>query len=402
VKRALLCAVLFVNLAAQANPSFASPFGDMKGGQGGISPRRPQTSQEIRSHHFPFTVRYSKHVAREEANAAVFFIDNAWRFQVNRQGFSAPQNYTVYLAPTLSGGALTRRDEQGVYTILDPSMALELWRSYLAHEFQHACQFAMGGPSSSVFIDEASAVYQEVAMLGQEAPWLDALHDFQQWPNAPLFTTGAAWRKVAGVDLKYEYGAALFMLYLVDNFDDDKGVLMRNLWERKEPWIKSIEALTQRSMADLLLDFSIWRLGVGPHASSHWGPMDGASFGALGLVKTFRVSDVTRKEPLRLLPSQMPHQLGCFVLEHQAGLYTQPFAIDVKSLAAKPLGLAYAVLAINGEVNTGKYPSQAQTLVQKFTLKQDQTLFVTICDLQTDLAFAPPQAHPIEVKFVRL
>ena len=351
---------------------------------------RPVNLEKIDSAQLGFSVYFSSQLFLEKAQRTLIFLEDAFRKQVTLQGFTAPNTYQIYLVPTAMGGARTAQDELGIYTVIDPALDDLLWASYIHHEWQHACQYAMGGPSSSLFMDEASAVLQEVLAFPAASYWLDALRDFQSYPQVPLFSSGEGLSQLIGASTKYEYGGALFLLFLEDKYGLKDGQLVRHLWQKREPWISAIEEVTKSSMQNLLMDFAIWRI----RAENLYGDR-----GALKVRRLLQISD----SPLLIHSEEMPAQLGCFFVKHVVKNNPISFLVSIKSKLSKleqnerPLGIALLIIKKN-QIIKSKHKNQFHSATN-FTvhLQEDEEITMAICDLSVHLAFDKTTVHPIEV-----
>src|SRR5690606_13288850 len=129
---------------------------------------------------------------------------------------------------------------------------------------------------ATVMFQEATAVVQERLAFPEAATWYEYIGDFQRRPHAPLFVDGVQWQQLTGEPSFYEYGAALFFLYLEQEHGDGSGALLRALWEagaqpddvgENDPdWMDAVESELGVDVADLLLDFATWRVLVNARA----------------------------------------------------------------------------------------------------------------------------------------
>jgi hypothetical protein len=182
--------------------------------------------------------------------------------QVTQQGYPEPQNYVVRVGQLPRREAKTERVNEHIVTTIDRHIDPTLWPSYIHHEYAHACQIMMGGPSASVFMDEASATLQEILAFGEHGAWHKAVAEFQSKPHIPPFVD-------LGAGSKFEYGGALFLLFLEQNFGNGDGRFVQRLWSLAAPslphvdnagWVRIVETETAHDFADLILAFADWRL----------------------------------------------------------------------------------------------------------------------------------------------
>lgn len=232
------------------------------------------------------------------------YIAEAKRIQVDLQGFEEPRGYVVRQAQLARREAITRKENGQIVTLIDSRIDPSFWASFVHHEYAHACQMAIGGPSASLFMDEASATLQEMLALGEQGAWHQSVNDFQARPEIPPF-----------IDLddgsKFEYGGALFLLFLEMHFGTNDGRFVSSLWldsARELPhmkggdWAGLIESRST-DLAELILDFAVFR--------QHYEGL-----------KVFSVASETIRE-LRLTPDDIPLPLGCLFVRVPAELSVQ-------------------------------------------------------------------------------
>ncbi len=339
---------------------------------------RPENLEKIDAEQLGISVYFSSSPFLEKAKRTLAILQDAFARQVVQQGFTAPLGYQIYLSTTATGGAYTKRDALGIYSVIDPALSASLWETYIHHEWQHACQYAMGGPSSSLWMDEASAVLQEIIATPLSPYWLEGLKDFQGYPQAPLFSSEK-------YSTNYVYGGALFLLFLEEKYGAKDGQLVRRLWQKGEPWKTTLEEVTKSSLPNLVLDFALWRIRAG------------ASYGAPGILKTRRLLKIS-DGPLLIHQEEMPYQLGCFFIQHSVKNNPILLQISVKSLLPKPserpLAIAWQIIKKNQTFENNNNLT--------VYLQEEEEITIAICDLSEHLAFEKPEVHPIEVFLQRL
>lgn len=241
------------------------------------------------------------------------YLADAKRIQVDGQGYEEPQNYVVRQAQLTRREAKTQIENGQIVTIIDSRIDPRLWASYIHHEYAHACQMMLGGPSASLFMDEASATLQEMLALDNQGAWHHSVNSFQARPEIPPF-----------VDLddgtKFEYGGALFLLFLEMHFGTHDGRFVSALWRDSarhlrhmngRDWIALIESKTS-DLATLILDFAVFRQRY-----------DG--------LKIFSVASNNIRE-LRLSAHDIPLPLGCLFVR-------VPAELTIRTEADFPLGV---------------------------------------------------------------
>jgi hypothetical protein len=253
-------------------------------------------------------------------------LENAKFRQVDQQGYLEPQNYVVKLGQLSKREAKTERHGDEIVTTFDRRIQRALWPSYIHHEYAHACQMMLGGPSESVFMDEASATLQEMLAFPHSGAWQSSVEAFQSNPQMPPFVD--TWTK-------FDYGGALFLLFLEQRFGQSDGRLVKRLWARASAdlphvdnvgWMKLIESETSRDMTDLILEFANWRV----------------TFPDL---KVITVASRSVHE-LFLTADDWPQPLGCVVVYVPAATDPRSLRMTIESLM--PMGLSFRKEAEHG------------------------------------------------------
>ena len=290
-----------------------------------------------------------------EAAAALVLLElgRAWTLQVDGAGFAPPlpddvgfdddggsAALDVYLAPLPAGvGAVTvsgedidadvDHDRRPSFIVIAPGQPDDVIAAATHHEFQHVLQFGIDAHESVMWF-EATAVAFEVRGRPDVRSWIDAVPVFQRQPQAPISADGLAFQPFStDDDVRLEYGAALFALYLDDVHGRGDGTLLRELWQeaagtRREAgvdggadvvvndpdWLGALRVRTD--VPALLVDFAGWRALTPPLAVDDDGPTAYALPGAAGLrgqrVLLERLSGTTRTTTR----SEGPFVGGCF------------------------------------------------------------------------------------------
>lgn len=252
-------------------------------------------------------IRVHRNAGAPDALAALVLreADLAWVQQVDGAGFAAPladdvgfpvdvgdggdARLDIYLtaldvgtgALTISGGSANQRP---VFIEIDPNQPEDLIVAATHHEFQHALQFAVDAKESAMWF-ESNAVAWEVMAHPEIGAWLELVPDFQAQPQAPVFTDSAAFAPFATVNNgTYEYGAALFVLYLDREYGDGDGRFLQRLWaasaqagdENEPDWQDALGAETD--LAAVIADFGGWRSLSGTLDVPDRGADDGPDF----------------------------------------------------------------------------------------------------------------------------
>lgn len=282
--------------------------------------------------------------------------------QVTLQGYPEPQNYTLRFASLARREGKTERVGDQIVTTIDTRIDASLQPSYIHHEVAHACQIAMGGPSESVFMDEASATLQEMLAFKDSGAWKSSVAAFQSHPEISPFVD-------LGEGSKFEYGGALFLLFLEQRFGNTDGRLVLRLWVRaaaKLPnvdnaaWMRIIEDETGTDFTELVLAFAAFRL-------DHPG------------LRKFTVAG-SHSHQIFITSDEWPWPLGCLFLSIPAAL--EPFALDVKIEKEHVSGIAYRKKG--DHVEEGRFRLNGRSSITRFELRADQGLVLAICDLDKD------------------
>ncbi len=383
---------------------------------------RPAAAGYIDSTTLPVRVHYETEAVAVRAPEVLALVEEAWTTLVTDMGFPAPlpddgeggdERFDVYLVFAGSAAALTIAgadvsDDDGraaayAHMRLSPTLDASAMPTFVHHEMAHAVQFALDLEESVMFAEASAVAYERLALPGVSA-WADSLEDFQSYPQAPLFTNGIDWEPIAGEENLYDYGAALFFLYLEQEHGDFDGTLIRRLWQASaqeapaldggvrdvnEPdWLDVIEDVSGASLDDLVLDFASWRVLLGAWSTGDDGLAGGASLPGTALVRSFRlIPSSLDGEPFALPRTLSPHQLGCATLEVDAVSESIPLHVDVASVpaddaAARPLGVAWVIgNPDESRAERGRADDVAPALRVDLEVPAGDRLLLAICDL---------------------
>ncbi|MEA2452283.1 MAG: hypothetical protein QOG04_993 [Actinomycetota bacterium] len=191
-------------------------------------------------------------------------------FQIDVLGLRPPPNdndYPLYVNP---GAATLALPGEGTsrpsYILVRPNLVQEGWtvsemRTFAAHEYAHAIQFGYDYHEDD-WIMEASATWMEGAFNGEARPNLGALPYFLPFPRQGLTTVSEA----------HEYGAFLFVQFLIERYADGDSAFMRTLWETLEPsnvsslvGIESILSSKGVTIYDMWREFMLWNWRLGKY-----------------------------------------------------------------------------------------------------------------------------------------
>lgn len=310
------------------------------------------------------------------ANASEALIEQelqrAFHYQVEQQGYLRPQNYEVKLSTLIRRDAKTQRSPDGILTAIDSRIHVTALPAYVHHEYAHACQIELGGPSNSVFMDEASATFQEILAFGEGGSWKKALADFQERVEIPPFVDVSELDGRLKSSSKFEYGGALFLLFLENTFGKGDGKWLRELWQSlpqrldamgNVAWILQIQELTKRTTEDLIVEFANWRLSY-PYTK-------------MMTVSTESDHDVF------ISPFEWPLPLGCVVLRIPSAPFEMRFSIHAQF--EKSVGVAWRkVFDATHLFESGVLKVLSGESETTWNLHAGQSLLLSLCNLDKD------------------
>ena len=411
---------------------------------------RPALPDVVDSAERPLRVHFdSAVVAPDRAALALAAVEEAWQLQVDGAGFPAPlgddrgfdddggdARLDVYLAPIAPGvGALTvsgddvdpddGRAARAAFVRVNAGVDDDVLVVTLHHEFQHVVQFAVDALESPMWF-ESNAVAWELRARPDVVAWQDALPSFQHQPQAPLSTDSAAFAPFATDDGGlFEYGAALFSLYLDEHEGDGDGRLLRTLWESSaqpapltpatnddvvddvnEPdWLDGLrqQVAGDDAFRELVLDFAAWRALTGSLVVANDGPpaawnLDGRA--GLG-VRALRLDALSGLERTTTM-AEGPFPLGCATFGGTAPRQLDvPLRVEATSTLGHPLGIVAVVVRGVGSSRTAtSVRSDINTTVAlDVNVEAAADVVVAICDVADIDADAAPSFAPVTLRF---
>ncbi|MBC7543903.1 MAG: hypothetical protein H7338_14355 [Candidatus Sericytochromatia bacterium] len=250
---------------------------------------RPQTRHDLASARFPITVHWRDPATAAKAKKLLGYLDAAWQREVVEMGWARPlsdagaggtDNLDVYLAPVGKGQAYVAEERRqktpfaaaSAYIVFDQNLADDgTLESYAFHEFNHACQYALDANEGSAFYENAAA-YMDRFLKPDGPASQTGIADFQAAPERSLDSISPD-----GFTDEFEYGAGIFLEFLVERYGAGRPDLVRELWEAgrqpeqagaadpNEPdWQDVLPAVLQRRQGPdtqtALLAFQAWRL----------------------------------------------------------------------------------------------------------------------------------------------
>ena len=375
------------------------------------------------------------HLGGGEADAALVLdeLRRAWTLQVDGAGFGPPPAddsgfdndggspaLDVYLAPLPAGvGAVTvsgrdidadaAHDRRPSFIVLDPAQPDDVLAAAAHHEFQHVLQFAIDARESVLWF-EATAVAFEVRGRPDVTSWQDALPAFQQQPQAPITADGLQFAPFAtDADLRLEYGAGLFALYLDDVHGEGDGTFLRTLWQdaagvvvdgdvttNSPDWLTALAA--HADLPALLVDFAAWRALTPPLSVSDDGPVAynlPAGTGVRGQrVLLERLSGTLRTTGA----GEGPFVGGCQVTSASApstGPGTTPMFVHAESVDGHQLGAV--ILVVHDGAATRTDAVRGPTVDVNADVVAGAEVMVLVCDVSITDAEADPVFAPIRL-----
>jgi hypothetical protein len=266
----------------------------------------------IRSTRHPFLVHYRAADEEAAAREVLADLDRAWDVEVGALGFRPPVDDTGACGPdgaldvflwrgheecyvdVLADVPATPYDDQQAFLVIDP------WGPYggahlattTAHEFNHVLQ-AADDWSDAPIIYEASAVFIEDEVFGDDNQYVDQIAEFQAHPDWALDRDDqyVTW---------YMYGAAEYLRFVRDRYFAGDAAFIGDMWLRLRSPADSGEPdfedaldaqLTARgaSFRASVIAFARWRLYTGSRADAAHDP-EGASFAEPARVAAVRTT----------------------------------------------------------------------------------------------------------------
>jgi len=298
----------------------------------------PPYTDCIESETYPIKVCYNGENDRNGAEAILSAAEFSWQKEIEDWGFYPPKtdrgtepNITFYIANIIdSYGAAgltvpinfddtTMRTACRAYIEIDRSVARGYYGSEyinmtVSHEFNHGSQVQMDCFESR-FAMESTAVWTEIVLYPATTIFLVPVFDvFQSNPWKAL-----PWIQGVYSSDGYEYGASLFIEYIMEFYGDGEpsfikdmweGTIQRNWYENEPDILDSIEDLTYKILGEILLHFSEWRYFVGNNADSNhysYGRLWRGS--ELSIEKLYRFTDLPVKDQE---PRHRPQDSGMY------------------------------------------------------------------------------------------
>ncbi len=337
--------------------------------------QQPTAQDCLASATYPILSCYRNDGERYKAEAILHYAEEAWRWEVEEFGFTAPirgvpgqteKGVVFYLGDTRSMGAAgyttpvdydpsTPQTDCISYIVMDeyeepgPNMA-----HTVRHEFNHACQLA-SDCLETVAAMEGTAVWVETAINGQDDPfYLFAVRAFQSQPERSI-----GWGPQMDM---YPYGVSLFFRYVQEHLGGGDPRFVAQVWNQStqpnlmdqgafdlnEPdlldTITDMVADRDMDLETVIRDFGEWRYFLGTQD-------DGAHF-----------------EGGRIYRGAEPRVTAGFYLDRAVG------EAKVFQMELDPLGYGYLVMRNMAFVEHGK-------LLVELTLERPEERSRTLLEL---------------------
>jgi hypothetical protein len=235
--------------------ALAEPFVPPHDCQPGFrSPRPPEPPDQLVSTTHPVIVHYDASYSPDQtvrAQAVLEAIETSWSIQVDQLGFQPPvlpdavggPEFDVYLIEYSLGAAFVANDgwvdavpgdglsATSSYMVVDNRLPQAWQDSYIAHEFNHACQYATDFTELSFPIWEGTATAAQDWTYGEAGFWDLDVPSFQEasaWPS--LVANGNYTWYGAGIGFYFEYGAAFWVMFLDEKYGTGDGSKGAQLW----------------------------------------------------------------------------------------------------------------------------------------------------------------------------
>ena len=371
---------------------------------------RPVAVDVTASTTLPLRVHRTAAASTAQAALVLAELERAWALQVDGAGYAPPltddgeggdDSLDVYVAALPAGvSAVTIAsddvddsaglDVRHAFMVIAADQPDELLAVAAHHEFQHVLQFAIDADESVMWF-EATAVAFEVRGRPDVTSWQEPLSAFQTQPQAPLGADGIGFAPYAtSADVRLEYGAALFALYLDDRYGDGDGSVLRRLWHGaagsrldgddvvNEPdWQDALEAFDDA--ATIQRDFFAWRALAPPLGVGDEGPAAYDLGGGAGLRGTRIVLENLRGTARVTGKNEGPFVGGCLVLGGTAGNSAAPVFLHVESVDGHDLGVTTLIIG-NGRVERDD-ADVGSVVDHDVVVPAGREIVIGICDL---------------------
>ncbi|HEY4223941.1 MAG TPA: hypothetical protein VGO62_21445, partial [Myxococcota bacterium] len=398
------------------------------------SQRPTSLSGTLESATHPLVVHYGVGISVARATTILGFFDDAWEQQVVTAGFSPPLDdgveggdnrfdvYAITLDATLGGITFAEGDTAPTdgkhasqsFIEIDPALSDDLLEVYSHHEFQHALQFAVDTLEPIMWY-ESTAVFWEVRTRPDVDDWVGGLPDFQSNTQMPIFADSIDVSTYGPAEVsRYEYGAALFALYLDEVHGDGQGTVLRQIWNGcaepdgatvNEP--DFIDAMSAQGIdvQEALADFAGWRALVGPLSRPDDGPRLEAVPATGRVVPLELIADNLDGDVVKTTATEGPFALGCATREVTAPANVTSMPVEINAAGTVPgqvLALSTIVFDQNANTLTRNHDTTpANSVHASATVPANALLQFAVCDVTPADPEDPLVARPITLSVLR-
>ncbi len=219
---------------------------------------RPESVQRTDSPTHPIRCHYETQADAARCDDVLEYAELAWDIQVDDIGFAAPpadhgeggsDDLDIYLTldgggagsawamcDWQDGGCLDTDPDDGwasapSWLAIDSATPDEDLPSFVVHEFNHACHYAMDYAEPFLVVWEASAVAAEHWSWPDWNPSSSDIADYQAtpWVSAVLQDGYMLWDDY-GAWSYYEYGSVIWLWWLDHSYGDGMGSVAPELW----------------------------------------------------------------------------------------------------------------------------------------------------------------------------
>ena len=349
---------------------------------------RPSSTGFVDSKEFPIRVHYRHPDDVQRVSEVVLpALELAWQIQIQDVGWPAPppdanaggtNAFDVYLTNEGTyGGAYVWGDGPDVvpddnwysmssFMAIDESIPDDELLSWLAHELNHASQYAIDGWELNTFVWEFTAEVMADRVDDEGNVYIEyaAMPDFQEFPFLSLVFDGSRLAvRQYDENSFYEYGGIIFGMFLEQRFGNNDGATLLSLWdalaqpsqEATRDFVDALRGIDPDggSLAELYTEFAVWRMFTGElddgahfEEGGLWGPTE-----RVGLEDEIGLQDV---DGYTATPAERPFDLGTsyFVVDLENGSHDL-LHVDVVGESAAAWGVAWAVWYADGTAITG-------------------------------------------------
>lgn len=312
------------------------------------------------------------------APAVLEQLELAWDVQVDQLGFREPVlpdaaegpeldvyllDYQPFAAFVIADSYMTDPlygdgyNSASSYMVIDRGLPLNAVPSYVAHEFNHVLQYATDWSEPTLPIWEGCATAAQKWTVAELGRWDSEVDSFQEAPWYPALTGDSytIWYE-SGLGYNYEYGAALWVMWLDERFYDGAGAGGVALWEAaaneglsQEPdAVDAFAAVVGLPLPEALNEMAFARIFTGDDwaegglvDAAAWGPARAVPKTALTLPVAAQAAD-----PAPMITGSVYYSLDLAAVE--PGTLT----IAAESASGLVTGVAVAVWDASGAVTT--------------------------------------------------